>query len=112
MRLVICKNKDPKVDLETTVIPIAMLHMSSVHMFISSNAWEEVVLEVCDEIPDMTLEYMIFNTENMKAVLPEKLSDKSVKQLTSIFPDKAGAIRRAYMTGSPMKGVVPVCEEP
>lgn len=109
MKLIIHRSKDvTKPDMETMVISYDMLRTPVTHMFISSNDWEAVYVEVTDDCPDEAFRYIILASTNIFVRVAEHVSEKCMRILTELFPEKAGAIRRAHLTNSDMRGVVPI----
>lgn len=86
-----------------------MLSIPSTHLFIASNTWEEIDVDVNDEIPEGCLHCLSLACDNIKVRLPENVTDKTVRLLAEALPDKAGVIRRAYMQGTPIKEVLKDC---
>lgn len=98
-------------DLNTMIISAEMLRSPATHLFLASNSWESVTVELCKELPEDVLEYVPILSDNVRVKLPETIDDKMLKALISIFPDRRGAIRRVYMSKGDMSEVVPVCTE-
>lgn len=89
----------------------AMLSMKSTHLFIASNVWESIFIELEDSIPDGYLGNLNMICNNIKVNLPDKVTDKTVHLLTELYPDKAGALRRNYMQGRDVREVLKECME-
>lgn len=109
MKLLITKNYDRSFTDDTTKLGISMLQFKTTHLFIASNKWEEVYIELDDTIPECSLIHVNLVAENIKVKLPENVSPTTIKQLSELFPDKAGALRKNFMMGLGLKGVLNEC---
>lgn len=87
-------------DTDSMWLPYSLLTDKAVHLFIASNVWDTLTVEVSEDIPAGVLKYMILKCTEKKVILPEHaLSAKEVGLICEMFPDKAGGIRRAHMAG-------------
>lgn len=86
-----------------------MLAMKSTHLFIASNAWESIYLEIDDSIPEGYLKSFNLVTKNIKVKLPDNLTDKTLRLLTELYPDKAGSLRKCFMQGRDVQEVLQEC---
>lgn len=109
MRLVISKLYDKSFEENTTKLATHMLQLQTTHLFIASNSWEEVFIELDDTIPENSLLHVNLVTDNIKVKLPEVPGANTIRQLSELFPDKAGSIRKCFMLGQDMKGVLGEC---
>lgn len=96
-------------DLETIGLSTDMMKCQSVHLFLASHKWDKVIVNMCDEIPSGSLKYIHTVCEDIRVHMKEAMTETTMKLLTELFPDKAGAIRRVYMSGGSLEGVVPLC---
>ena len=94
---------------DTCNLGTAMLSMKSTHLFIASYAWESIYIELEDTIPEGYLKGFNMLSKDIKVNLPETITDKTLHLLTELYPDKAGALRRAYMQKRDMKEVLFTC---
>lgn len=79
-----------------TIYP-TWLEDKGTHLFIASNIWDKLHVDICDEIPDKTLRYVITKCKAIDVTLPAELSDKHVALLCELYPAKEGQIRKAAM---------------
>ena len=86
-----------------------MLKMKSTHLFIASNAWESVYIELDDSIPEGYLRNLHTVCDNITVNLPDVVTDKTLGLLIELYPDKSGALRRAYMQGTKIEEVLEKC---
>lgn len=95
-------------DMENDVYNIARdsLKYSGVHMFIASNKWDSVHVEVTDDIPTSQLKYLPIVTDNITVTLPEKVTMDTIGILVSLFPKKSGVLRRTFMSGGNIQEVL------
>lgn len=86
-----------------------MLTMKSTHFFIASNVWDSIYLELDDLIPEGYLANLHLVSNDIKVKLPAKITDKTLRLLTELYPDKSGTIRKNYMMGRDMSEVLGDC---
>lgn len=96
MNIRICK--EFKVIPDTYICTYDMLKDKLVHLYIASNKWDTMEIELCDLIPNRVLPYMMIVCKNVRVrVLDEKITSYSLKLLIEMFPERAGELRRASM---------------
>lgn len=86
-----------------------MLNIKSTHLFIASNVWEKIIVELDDCIQQDNLKCIPMACSDIKVVLPENVTPHTIQQLTELFPDKAGVIRKTFMQSGSLKGVLKEC---
>ena len=79
-----------------TVYPV-WLEDKGTHLFIASNIWDKLHVDICEEIPEKVLRYVITKCKAVEVTLPENLSEKDVTLLCELYPEKEGQIRKAAM---------------
>jgi hypothetical protein len=109
MKLNITKQYNKGFVEDTCNLATAMLSMKSTHLFIASNAWESVYIELDDSIPEGYLKCLHVVTKNVKVKLPESVTENTLRQLTELYPEKSGALRRTYMQKRSFTEVLPEC---
>lgn len=109
MRLLITQQYDRSFEENVSKLATHMLQLPTTHLFIASNSWEEVYIELDDTIPECSLLHVNMVTDSIKVKLPEVVNHNTIKQLSELFPAKAGLIRKSFMTGQDMKGVLGDC---
>lgn len=99
MRLEIVKERPVTDDVtgDTMRLHLEDLQLKTTHLFIASNYWDEVSIDLTDSIDPEWVKYLPMNTKKVSVTLPEVVSDKLLLILTTLFPDKAGKLRRTYM---------------
>ncbi len=98
MNLAIEKEFDKSFDETTMHLSVSMLNMKSTHLYIASNKWETVTIDIEDSIPERSLMHIPTVADHIQVRLPEKITQTTLRLLTELFPDKAGALRKRYMT--------------
>ena len=103
--------KEYKKDFEenTTHLKTSMLAMQSTHMFIASNHWEDIVVELSEDIPESSLLHFSLVSDAIHVKLPETINNTILHQLTELFPELSGKLRSLYMSGQDVKGVLGGC---
>ena len=109
MVLYIAKDYDPSFNDELYTLRTSMLQLKSTHLFINSNAWDSIMIDLDDSIPEGCLCNLSLICSNIKVNLPETVTDVTLRLLCELFPTKAGALRRTYMAGGNLKEVLSDC---
>lgn len=109
MILNISKDYDKSFEKDVYKMSTSMLNIKSTHLFIASYYWDTITLELNDDMILEAAKCLPLATKSIKVKLPETITDKTVLLLTSLYPDKAGAIRKAYMFGKDVKEVLVDC---
>lgn len=88
-------------------INYGLLFDKPVHLFIASNIWEKLIVEISEEIPSDVLKYIILRCTNREAILPpRKLSSHEVGLLCEMYPEKSGLIRKTAMLGRDLTSIL------
>lgn len=90
-------------------ISTSFLKAKATHFFIASNKWDFIFIEMEDSIPEGYLKSMHLVCPNIKVNLPDIVTDTTVRLLAELYPDKSGAIRKAYLTGGKLVEVLGEC---
>jgi hypothetical protein len=106
MRLLIAKEYNPGFNEELYTLKTSMLKSTSTHLFIAANRWDAICIELDDDIPETCLCNMNLICENITVKLPEEITDKTLRLLCELYPDKSGALRRVYMCKGDIKEVL------
>ena len=93
----------------TCNLATSMLAMKATHLFIASNLWESIVIELDDCIPEGYLSCFNMVCSDIKVKTPEKITDVTLRQLVELYPNKAGALRRVFLQGRNVREVIPDC---
>lgn len=88
-------------------IPYSWLTDNGVHLFIASNRWDTLTVELSDEIPSDVLKYVVTKCNNVSVKFTQDdITQKSMDLLCELFPDKAGSLRKAKMLGKNIKSML------
>lgn len=109
MTLYIKKDYDKSFDEDSYKLSTEMLNIKSTHLFIASNVWDKIVIELDNVIQEGNLRCLSMAATTIKVVLPDTVTATTVQQLTELFPEKAGIIRKTYMQSGNLKGVLDGC---
>lgn len=109
MRLIVGREYNKEMVDDECHLATNMLAMKATHLFIASYHWDSIQLAIEDVIPIGYLRCLPLVSKDIKVSLPERITDHTMTLLTEVYPEKAGSIRRAYMTGQPLKGVLEEC---
>lgn len=104
MTLNICKEVPPhQVDSENMYLSVKSLDYKATHVYIASNFWDKIKIELSEEIPLNVLRYVARQAESVDTVLPEDSTEHIMKLMCEIYPERAGRIRKNYMLHQNMK---------
>lgn len=109
MRLEISNAYNKEFTDDVCRLATSMLKMKAVHLFIASHVWESITLELSDEIPECYLSCMNMCCANIKVKLPSEVTYKTLQLLCDLYPDRAGKLRKAFMTQRPLGEVIGEC---
>lgn len=106
MKLMIVKKQVKDLVNNTQCLSTDMLSIKSTHLFIASNKWDEIVVEVIDDIPMNTLKWIGSICQNVKVILPDTITEKTLHLLIELYPTKSGLLRKNYLQGSNIREVL------
>ena len=75
----------------------SMLKMNGTHVFIASRVWDEIDIELTEDIPLGSLKYLASKAKSIKVTLPETVSNHIMQLCTELYPNKSGTIRKRFM---------------
>lgn len=87
-------------------IPYSWLSNKSVHFYLACNKWDKLVVDLSDDIPDGVLKYIIMKSEDKEVNIKGDVTHKQCELLCEMYPEKAGAIRKAVMLKRDVRGVL------
>lgn len=106
-------SKEHKASAEEMVITYEWLRDNATHLYVASNSWDRLIVDLSEEIPENVLKYMILKCKNVEVHLPEgKLSPKCINLLCEVYPDRAGELRKANMLGKDLNTIVTTFYKP
>lgn len=98
MKLIISSSiKEEPLEGVVTLSPDSLKY-NSTHLFIASNLWDEISVEINDDTPRNILPYIKGMTKDFKMVFNEP-SNHIVKLLSEVYPDKSGQFTRCFLKG-------------
>ena len=107
MKLII-QNETTRMHVDDTYsIESSMLKFKSTHMFIASNQWDSISIEVNDNMEPEDVKYFHNICENVYCILPKTINEKVLLLLCTIYPDKAGELRLAFMLSKDLNTILP-----
>ena len=109
MRLEIDRQYHPGFFEDCCKLSITMLRMKSTHLFIASNSWDSVRIELEDSIPEGCLHFIGALCEDVKVDLPTQVTDITILRLAELFPKLSGKLRRTYLMKGNIKEVLRGC---
>lgn len=108
MKIRFIKDAKSAIDVEGAesmeMTPDTLKHPGT-HMFLKAHEWESIEIELTEEIPVGNLKYLHMCSDNI-IVKFDTVSGHIVKLLCELYPEKAGAIRKAHMMKEDMHAVL------
>ena len=83
-----------------------MLSQKGTHLFIKSNHWDEIEVDLSEKIPEGSLKYMHMCADHIKVNLPPKVTVPVMLQLCEVYPDLQGKIRKTFTSGGDISGLL------
>lgn len=94
-------------DATTYVVPYSWLRDKGVHLYIASNRWDELVVDLSEDIPTDCLKYIVLKCKSVTVNLPNRaLTSREIDLLCELYADKAGTIRKACILGRDLKYIL------
>lgn len=78
-------------------IPYSWLNNKSVHLYLACNKWDKLEVDMSEEIPEGVLKYIIMKSSDKEVKLMGEVTPKVCSLICEMFPEKAGAVRKAVM---------------
>ena len=107
MRLIIKEHAGSMHIDDTYNFDISMLNYQSAHMFIASNEWDEIIVDVTDDINPESVKYLTSACPKVFCYLPENVTEKTLSILCAIYPTLAGKLRMGYMAKQDLTHIIP-----
>lgn len=76
------------------------------HMFVASNRWDELIIQMKDTEALAGLKYLIPKFNKVTVFLFGEITVRMVQCLGELYPDKASTLRKAFMTGQDLGGIL------
>lgn len=101
-------NKLPEGNLTPDVyrLEVTALRMTATHLFLASNIWDDMYIELSEDIPLNMLKYMSKQAKQIRVSLPAETTEHILKLMCELYPEKAGVLRKAYMLKRDLKGAL------
>lgn len=106
MKLDIGERTGCHAEKDTYFLSIDSLKYAQTHMFIASNKWDSVHIQMQSNMQSEALRYIPMVTDEIEVDLPEKITMDIVGTLAALYPKKSGELRRAFMSGKDVKEVL------
>lgn len=107
MTLKILVNSDgQQFDGDTMTISTEYLKHKATHLYIASQTWDKLYCEVDDSIPLGCLKHIRNKAGSVEVKLPQKQTKTTMLLLTELYPEKAGLLRKQFMTGRDLEEVL------
>lgn len=88
------------------------LNANHAHAVIASKVWDKLYIDVDEGIAEGRLRYLHTKAREIYARVPEHPSRHQMVLLTELYPELSGTIRKSFLKGDDMHGVLPFVWEP
>ena len=105
MNLYITRDYSKPFSADDFCIKAALLNDNGTHLFIASNKWDTIYVDLCEELPVGKLEFLPMVCSNIKVHKCSFMS-KFIDQLIELFPDKSGSLRKCKLSNADPFSVV------
>lgn len=105
MTLRITREKKREFDTENYYLHPSMLNSNGTHLFIASNKWDAIIVDLCPELNPAKLHYLPSICTDIKICNSPDI-EKYVDALLELFPNKGGQLRRCKLSGHGARDVV------
>ena len=83
------------------------LQYKAVHMFIASNMWDTISIQLSDKVSEEYTKYFPLVSDTILTTIKHKPTDHDLRCLCNLYPEKSGELRYAFMCGTNLNEVVP-----
>lgn len=94
------------ITLNTVKLDVKQLKNTATHLYIASNRWDSIYIELDEDIPCNMLKYISKQADTVEVSYPNNISDHVLKLLCEVYPEKSGAIRKCYMLKKDIREVL------
>lgn len=82
------------------------LQQNGAHAFIKSHQWDEIEIDLTEDIPKDSLHYIHMCTNRIKVNLPDIVTSHIMLLLCEIYPELTGKIRKTFLIKGDMNEVL------
>lgn len=105
MTLLLSKEYHKELNPGVYCVKTSMLKEPGPHLFIASEKWDEIRVELSEELPVENIGRLSLVCDNIKVKRVPDM-DTYIDALIVLFPSKGGALRKCKITGSPVIDVI------
>lgn len=88
------------------------LNFNQAHAVIASQVWDAIYIDVDECIAESKLRFLHTKTKEIHARVSANPSRHQMVLLTELYPELNGTIRKAFLKGDDLHGVLPFVWEP
>lgn len=92
--------------LDTVRLDVKQLQNTATHLYIASNHWDNMYIELDEDIPCDVLKYVCRQSDKVEVSYPSNISEHVLKLLCEVYPEKSGLIRKYYMLKKDLREVL------
>lgn len=105
MKLYITSQELPP--LSGIVVRPEFMELNMTHLTLASQNWETLYIDVEECIPEGSLRFLPRKCFKIRACCPEHPSLHQLHLLVELYPELDGRLRKAYMKGEGIGGILP-----
>ena len=77
------------------------------HLTLASREWDNLCIDIDEELPEGSLRFLPSKCKKISVSCPAKPSLHQIHLLAELFPKLDGKLRKAYMKGEEVNGLLP-----
>lgn len=93
--------------LSGIVIRPADMAAKLTHLTLASRTWDTLYIDLEEVIPEGPLRFLPTKCTRIRVTCPEHPTLHQLHLLTELYPDMDGTLRKTYMKGESLRGVLP-----
>ena len=89
------------------VIKPQFMGLNVTHLTLASQKWDTLFIDVVESIPEGSLRFLPKKCSKIRACCPEHPSIHQLHLLAELYPELDGRLRKAYLKGEGIGGILP-----
>lgn len=97
----------PIPELSGVVIAPERLQLKVAHLSLAGRKWDTLFIDIEESIPEGSLRQLARQCTRIRAYCPDHPSLHQVHLLVELYPEIDGTLRKTYMKGGSIRGILP-----
>lgn len=91
---------------DTYIIPVAWLSSNATHLYLASNTWDSLYIELTAQVPKGFLPYLLKKVSGEITCIIKEDSKVVLDLLVELYPEKAPEFRKQFLCHKPLEEVL------